>query len=223
MNFAPNDPTAAGVFAFGGAPAPASFKFSHLLGGLQLGYNWQFSPKWLVGIETDFDWTDFKGSYSNTQRFTVFGTSIRSTADENIKWFGTVRARLGYLPTDHLLAYITGGFAYGKIERAASYDNVGIATFITGAAYTVSFLAHKTCFAGASSSTATGWTLGGGLEYAIWKNVSVKAEYLYASLDGKSVTETAQSYVAGTMPASFDVNYNHSDFNIARVGLNYRF
>jgi outer membrane immunogenic protein len=63
LNLAPNDPAAAGVFAFGGTPAPASFKFSHLLGGLQLGYNWQCSPKWLVGIETDFNWTDFKGSY----------------------------------------------------------------------------------------------------------------------------------------------------------------
>jgi outer membrane immunogenic protein len=32
-----------------------SFKPSGLIGGAQAGYNWRVSPKWTVGIETDFD------------------------------------------------------------------------------------------------------------------------------------------------------------------------
>ena len=32
-----------------------SFKPSGVIGGAQAGYNWQVSPKWTVGIETDFD------------------------------------------------------------------------------------------------------------------------------------------------------------------------
>ena len=31
---------------------------SGLLGGLHVGYNWQFAPKWLVGVEGDFTWTN---------------------------------------------------------------------------------------------------------------------------------------------------------------------
>jgi outer membrane immunogenic protein len=44
-------PTAAG----GSQGSSQSFKPSGLIGGAQAGYNWQVSPKWTVGIETDFD------------------------------------------------------------------------------------------------------------------------------------------------------------------------
>jgi outer membrane immunogenic protein len=44
-------PPAAG----GSQGTPQSFKPSGLIGGAQAGYNWQVSPKWTVGIETDFD------------------------------------------------------------------------------------------------------------------------------------------------------------------------
>ena len=42
--------------AIGGSQGSSqSFKPSGLIGGAQAGYNWQVSPKWTVGIETDFD------------------------------------------------------------------------------------------------------------------------------------------------------------------------
>ncbi len=67
-----------------------------------------------------------------------------------------------------------------------------------------------------------GWTLGGGLEYALWQKWTVKAEYLYVSLNGNSVTETALSS-GGFLPASFNANFSRTNFNIVRVGLNYQF
>ncbi len=67
VSYSPNDPLM--VFLFtpgeGGAPPPASFRSSGVLGGVQAGYNWQFNPSWLVGIETDFDWSNVKGSASS--------------------------------------------------------------------------------------------------------------------------------------------------------------
>jgi outer membrane immunogenic protein len=54
-----------------GTPSPESFSSSGALGGLQLGYNWQFNRNWRVGLETDFDWSEMKGSGSSTG--SIFG------------------------------------------------------------------------------------------------------------------------------------------------------
>jgi len=80
-----------------------------------------------------------------------------------------------------------------------------------------------TCFAGSSSDTTTGWTVGGGLEYALWGNFTVRVEYLYVSLASKSLTETALNFIPGTVPSSFNANFDRTNFNVARLGVNYRF
>ena len=59
----------------------------------------------------------------------------------------------------------------------------------------------------APGKTRIGWTLGAGLEYAMWSNWSVKLEYLYADLGKASFGGT-------------DVEFKTS---IVRAGLNYRF
>jgi outer membrane immunogenic protein len=97
-----------------------------------------------------------------------------------VPWFGTARGRIGYAGWSNMLPYITGGAAFAKME-------------INGA--------------GSESDTNIGWTVGAGLEYALWSNWSVKVEYLYADLG---------TYVfAGGL-----VDYNT---HIVRGGINYRF
>src|SRR5713101_543247 len=71
-------------------------------------------------------------------------------------WLATVRGRVGYA-FDRFLPYLTGGLAVGDIN-----------TSLLG-------------FPGGSVSNA-GWTIGGGLEFGIVSNVSVKAEYLFVDL-----------------------------------------
>ena len=67
VDFSPNDPLASALFNnVNGGPPPTSFNTSGVLGGLQLGYNWQLSDNWLVGLETDFDWSGMKGSGSSS-------------------------------------------------------------------------------------------------------------------------------------------------------------
>jgi len=206
------------LVALGSQPAPTAIKTSGVLGGLQLGYNWQVAPTWLVGLETDFDWSGMKGS--GTSNATPLGFPYSATADERIKWFGTVRARLGYLPANNLLAYVTGGFAYGRVEHTASYNNNSPTSLIIVAVPFVTCAPNTACYAGSSSSTATGWTLGGGLEYAVAHNWTVKAEYLYVRLGGgNSLTETA--FISSG--SSLNANFSRTDFNVARVGVNYRF
>lgn len=218
VDYTANDPATASVFTSGGQPPATSFRTSGLLGGLQLGYNWQIAPTWLVGLETDFDWSGMKGSGSSSG-LVVGLAPYTATVDERIKWFGTVRARLGYLPAPNILTYITGGFAYGRVEHTGSYNN-GTIGFINIIAPTLNCSATNTaCLTGSSSSVASGWTLGGGLEYAIVQNWTLKAEYLYVSLGAKSLTENA---VVPT-GASINANFSRTNFNVARVGLNYRF
>jgi outer membrane immunogenic protein len=221
VDYSPNDPYTTVAFPAGLAPPAVSFDTSGVIGGLQLGYNWQFNHNWLLGVETDFDWSGIKGARSDV--FATFGLPLTATEDERVKWFGTVRARLGYLPTDNFLAFITGGFAYGRVEHSGSLANPpGNVSFlaVSGA---VTCISGTTCFAGSLNSTATGWTAGGGFEYGFWKNLTLRAEYLYVSLDSKSVTETAILFTPGVTPASFNANFSRTTFNVARVGVNYRF
>jgi outer membrane immunogenic protein len=81
-----------------------------------------------------------------------------------------------------------------------------------------------TCFSGSKSSFATGWTAGAGFEYAVSKNISLKAEYMYVSLGTSALTERALALGGGpaTTLSTFNVS-GRTTFNIARLGVNYHF
>ena len=92
------------------------------------------------------------------------------------------QARLGLLPTNALLVYGTGGFAYGHVHDDAGLDinnSFGVPGVVIGG-FGFACTTPVSCFAGSSSRTATGWTAGGGFEYALSQNVSFKTEYLYS-------------------------------------------
>jgi outer membrane immunogenic protein len=134
-----------------------------------------------------------------------------------------VRGRLGFLPTDRLLIYGTGGFAYGRVEAnsvltLAVPNNAGnVFSFDCSAG-----VAFPTCFTGNSARIATGWTAGAGFEFALSQNVSLKGEYLYVNLGTNSHSLAAVRPFPGLLPASFIVS-SKVDYSLARVGLNYRF
>jgi outer membrane immunogenic protein len=229
VTYTPNDPAAAGFFPIFGVGSPTSFRIDGVIGGAQLGYNWQFHPNWLVGLETDFDGSGMKGSSSVPTN--VGGVAGLMSVDEHIKWFGTVRGRLGWLPLANLLVYGTGGFAYGRVEHTGNYTlgavpagPIIVGGVAGGFSWDCELGGVSPCFAGASNRTATGWTAGGGIEYALWQHWSLRAEYLYVNLTNKPLTETAQALGApGTAPASFNANFNRAGFNVVRLGLNYQF
>lgn len=128
--------------------------------------------------------TDLNWSGIKGSTATNCGTICNTSND----WLGTMRGRIGYA-FDRVLPYVTGGLAYGKVNIS---NNIG----------------------GAASITKVGWTLGGGLEYAVTNNWTLKAEYLYADL-GKATCDAACS---GGDP--FDVRFST---HILRGGLNYKF
>jgi outer membrane immunogenic protein len=223
VTYALNDPLMTAIVP-AGIP-PASFDTSGVTGGLQLGYNWQFNRSWLVGLEADFNWSGIRGSGSSPAILTVqTNLPFTATTEEDIKWFGTVRARFGYLPTDNLLAYVTGGFAYGKIDHSSNLINNSGTSFSTAVVpFAVTCVAGTACWSGSSNHTATGWTVGGGFEYAIWQRWTIRAEYLYVSLGSQSIIANAVVVGAGLLSSSINANFDRTNFNVARVGVNYRF
>jgi len=229
VNTVANDPLAVLTFnSLSGGPPPISFTSSGVVGGVQLGYNWQFNRNWLAGIEADFSGSGIDGS--GTSSGVINGGlaglfPFTQTASEKIRWFGTVRARLGYLPVDNLLIYATGGFAYGRVEHSATYINNGpVPLNVTGFGFSYTCGAFAPCFNGLSNDVSGGWTVGGGIEYAIWQRWTLRAEYLYVSLDSRSVTQTGVALaVPGNAVSSVNANFDRTTFNVARIGVNYRF
>jgi outer membrane immunogenic protein len=96
---------------FTGAPGGSTDRYNiqGINGGGTLGYNWQFDPHWVAGIEADFSGAHIKGTGISSATYGC-GTECST----NVNWFGTARGRLGYA-FDHWLFYGTGGLAYGNI------------------------------------------------------------------------------------------------------------
>jgi outer membrane immunogenic protein len=130
------------------------------IGGGQIGYNWQVN-QWVFGVEADIQGADIKGAVDIIFN-TVEGPG-RFVAHEKLNWLGTVRGRVGWA-WGRLLIYGTGGFAYGGVD-------VDQNTIFPTVQYPSSV-----------STTKTGWTAGGGLEWAFYGNWSGKIEGLYYNL-----------------------------------------
>jgi outer membrane immunogenic protein len=166
-----------------------------VVGGGQIGYNFQFSPWLVVGVETDFQGTSIGSGGNNNNWGWGLGLGLGNGGHEaRLPWFGTVRGRLGVTPLDpHFLIYGTGGFAYGELQTTGIWN-----TF---------------------NRTGTGWTAGGGIEWAFLPNWSAKVEYLYTDL---SNFQNNDSW--GGCGGLFGQGCNrHYRFNTVRAGLNYHF
>lgn len=184
--------------------------------GVEAGYNWQFSPVVVGGIEVDYSgfWlsgrTAKSAAFTNLPPFAVFGANYTNSI--NTDWLLTARARLGFLATPSLLAFATGGVAVTDLHYAHMFsEGNGFGTPDSTSLTSV-------------TSVRTGYAVGGGFEYLLAPSWSVKAEYLY--LGGFGTLATAPAPVVFINPAPFSSVFNHSvtfTANVVRIGLNYRF
>jgi outer membrane immunogenic protein len=206
-------PTAAGFINL--APTTLSTDPKGVIGGIQLGYNWQMAT-WVFGVEADFQGSGIKGDVALSPFLQNTGATFNGTlsASEDIKWFGTLRGRVGYLVTPAVLLYATGGLAYGHVDYAANANFTPQGTQQYPAAF---------------SKTKAGWTAGAGVEWAFANNWSVKFEYLYFDLGDESTIANGIPGLAGGScgggPTVFcQVGYNwETTGNIVRGGVNYKF
>ena len=150
------------------------------IGGGQIGYNWQLNESFVAGIETDIQGiAGGANSGTNTSLLPTPTAGLNfltvSSASKSLDYLGTVRGRVGYLLTPTLLAYASGGFAYGGVTAKTSFFQ----TVPNDQPPSYEFLgANNSSF----SDTRVGWTVGGGVEWLVCPNWSVKLEYLYDDL-----------------------------------------
>jgi outer membrane immunogenic protein len=213
VDLGPGDSNFAPVFLAGAVPLPGNLNPGGFVGGGQAGYNYRLEKHWVAGLEVDFQYANLRDSETSATSPPPAGWAPGiTTVHQNVSWLGTVRPRMGRLITDRLLLYGTGGFAYADVDRSASigYPLGGnLLPGVTGQQYY-----------GASSGTKTGWTYGGGLEWAFANKLSLKAEYLYYDLGSETIAVTP--YFAGSPPGLVFARF-HAMGQIVRTGLNYRF
>ncbi len=189
------------------ASSSGTLTSSGAIGGMQAGYNWQFNNA-VVGLEVDFN-----GATATGNRAVIgipnapIGTALTQTVKQPM-FITTVRPRVGWA-FDHVLVYATGGYAFAAYQVVDSYN------FIVGPPGTQSDVTAK----------LSGWTAGAGVEYAFYKGMSLKLEYLYLGMGGFNSTINTNILPSGlltTGSSNIVVHHSLSD-NIFRLGLNFNF
>ena len=172
-----------------------SAKENGIVGGGHVGYN--FSTQSIPGLGGVLGTGGVFGiegdvDGSNYHANYLLGT-LGDASRTNIQ--GSVRGRLG-VAVDRVLFYATGGVAFGDLKN----------TYINTFNGSTDSLSH----------TRIGYTVGGGVEYAVTNNVSVRVEYRYT--DYGSYTDN----LANTSAGGLDVRHRETD-NRVQAGFSYKF
>jgi len=185
------------------APVSLTAKGDGFTGGGQIGYSFQMNQI-VFGAEADISYLDVSGS----KRFGGIATDNAIVSGDG--YLGTVRGRLGF-SFDRFMVYGTGGLAFGD-TGSKWLDDDGTYTFSL------------------KSGNQVGWTVGGGLEYAMTDTISLKGEYLYYDLGSENLSYTPTNPVpagnycsaGGNDGTSCNFKLDNSG-SVVRVGVNFHF
>ncbi len=199
-------------------------KSSGVIGGGQVGYNWQIGS-FVTGLEADIQGSGVKGTAPQTNltpvtpKIGLFPVSFQGSYEQKLSWFGTLRGRVGATITPGLLLYGTGGLAYGQVDDSGEVQK------------SIPLVPTNT-FPGSTGQTRIGWTAGAGAEWMFARGWSAKVEYLHVDLGSASATgePTAVAPSGGglivvnpaTDPALVSYHW-HNSFDTVRAGVNYHF
>jgi outer membrane immunogenic protein len=143
------------------------------------------------------------GLFRNQYRHQSSICTFSGNCQTGNNWLATARGRAGYA-ADRVLLYATAGGAFANVQ---------------------------TNFNGTTTShTQSGWTAGGGIEWAFADNWTAKVEYLYVNLGNTSVncvnavcTAASSLSVTGVPPGpAIPVSIGLTE-NLIRAGVNYKF
>lgn len=197
----------------GSIPSTVSANASGFIGGGQVGYNWQ-TANWVFGLEGDIQGTTAKRDVIVAFPGSALSVPLSTTYHRELDWLATFRGRVGITATPSFLLYATGGLAVGETKIGNSFICAACVPAASTQAGTVA----------QSDNTAVGWTVGAGAEWMFAPHWSVKAEYLYADLGRHSSTINYIYGPGGALTTASSLTSSIRDtWNIARVGVNYKF
>ncbi|CDO46479.1 hemin-binding protein E [Bartonella henselae] len=194
-------------------------KLSGFVGGIYAGSNFDINNGFIIGIDTDVMWSGKKNtkiitwpevppevsSEKKVERVSI-GTSQDTSAEVTNgalshtlkqKWFGATRVKVGFV-VDRMMPYIAGGVAYTQLQNIFEKE-----ADKTKKAIDISDVIHD------EKKTMVGYTLGGGIDFAMTDNVIVRAEYRYSDYGKKKFADE-----------KIEMRYKTNDF---RVGVAYKF
>jgi outer membrane immunogenic protein len=170
-------------------PISYDTSLNSVLAGGYVGYNAQYG-RFVLGVEFDMNASLGKNNFSSGS-----WEAVEDGYKISQSYYGSVRGRAGYLLTEALLGYVTGGWAFADYKfdnpscpNCADWGNL---TLIDG--------------------NRDGFVIGGGLEYALSQNVHFKGEYLYSGFG----TQT-KVYDGVSFPSKLQENQ-------VRIGISYNF
>jgi len=168
---------------------------SRFIGGGQIGYNWQVSPQFVLGVEWMFDGTS---PNNTTNTVTVAGPNFGPTVIQGsttTNWVTTVAARFGYAANSWLF--------YGKAGGGWVHDSATVTDINDGISVS-------------ASNTTGGWLAGAGIEYGFTPNWTMKIEY-----DHLGLSDVTRSGFTTVFPSD-SVTLSRR-LNMVTVGVNYKF
>jgi outer membrane immunogenic protein len=176
----------------------ASHRLSGWLGGGQIGCDVQ-RGSWVFGAEAQVSWANIDGSSAMPAHERQVGVPSLGpiTLSSRVDSLGTITGRVGYTSGMYLF-YAKGGAAWAR-DRFSGTE--GSAFFIDEA------------------QVRWGWTIGGGLEYRLSGNWSVRAEYNFLDFGMRNVTSTDLIFGPPFVTSADIDQYIHT----ATIGINYRF
>ncbi|MGB9154136.1 MAG: outer membrane beta-barrel protein [Alphaproteobacteria bacterium] len=166
------------------------------IGGAQIGCDYQFANRFVVGVQGMFDGAGINGSHPYLP-----GGGTEALA-YNTDWAGSLTGRVGYAVIPQVLLYLKSGVTGDHINYTDS-DPTGPYTF-------------------KATATRLGWTIGGGTEYAFQPNWSAFAEYSYTDLGSRNTNFLNSGSASGyaSIPDSYMETHN---LQTVLIGLNYHF
>jgi outer membrane immunogenic protein len=207
------------------------------------GYNYQVSPRWVIGVEADFAYANetavFHGSpYPANLIFGLpgqagvpFGASYSDEFKVTTKWDASARVRAGWLMNPTTLIYMTAGLAWAELQVES--------TCSTTPTPNVSNCAPGNYFNGtlgpasvSHSGIRLGWTAGAGAEMMLGTNWMARVQYRFADFGYPSFgpfkpfsfsdTRICTGCAAGSNPlsVSYELPLMQHHFE---VGLAYKF
>jgi opacity protein-like surface antigen len=164
----------------------------------------------VTGLELDLSAADIKGN-SNTAAIAIGGPGSTGTVvfDEKVKYLGTVRGRLGWLPTETVLLYGTAGLAWERFERAETVSQ----TIATGT------ITNRSV----EPSDHFGWVAGAGGEVMLGSSNWVgRLEYLHYDFGRVNFDLALAASLAG-QSFSAAQTAGRQTIDVVRAGVSYKF
>jgi outer membrane immunogenic protein len=184
------------------------------LGGGTIGCNWQpVGSPFVLGIEGEGGFMQMSGAafdpLINANRLSPVPDVLGAARIGD--WYAMATGRIGYA-WDRWMIYVKGGAAFVPVKASVidacttgGCGNWQIATFV--------------------DDTRTVGTIGGGVEWALALNLSLKAEYMFIASADNGITSCGTATLASgaVVPGGvFCFGHGFPDLHTFKVGINWR-